>query len=286
MPELETSQAIAVEVPAVPPPAEPLSAIEPIPEPALEPHPLEPGGKRFEQVWARAKTAEEKLQEEREARIRAEERLSVLETVKATKKAEDDAAKVHSWETLEGWITEGRITRAQANEYREGVVAEKAARDAEARLSKHMDATQRRRDVTSGIAQYQAAVPSLKDRTSPERLRAEAEYAYLVNLHGAPKDEDQRLVYELNACHSAFGDVAALAKLKATQDVTQANREAFVETTQTGKPTTATDENAIPPEVAKDPRLLAHYQRMMDNGRYPGGWKDVKAELAFRPPRT
>ena len=52
--------------------------------------PLAPGGARFKQVWARAKAAEAKLQEEREAKARLEGELSVLKT---TPKVEPPKAK-------------------------------------------------------------------------------------------------------------------------------------------------------------------------------------------------
>jgi hypothetical protein len=30
---------------------------------------------------------------------------------------------------------------------------------------------------------------------------------------------------------------------------------------------------------------VTHYKRMMERGRYQGGWKDVVAELKFTPPK-
>ena len=282
MPDNETPQVVeTMGVAATPAPLEtPVAPPEPTPD-QVSPHPLEPGGERFKQVRSRDKTAEDKLQEEREQRIRLEERLGALEATR-DEAVRANAAKTYSWEQLEGWINEGRITRPQANEYREGVVRQQAAREAETRAAQQLEVTQRHQMVVTSIGQYRQALPSLAVLSSPERTKAEAEYAFLVQLHGKPRDAAQQLTYELGALRAAFGDVEALSKLRASHETARTNQEAFVETQQSGKPPATTDNTAIPAEVAKNPRLLEHYNRMMRSGRYPGGWKDVKAELDFK----
>src|SRR3990167_3498611 len=86
------SVAVPVAEPAVAP------AAEPVAEPEKK-HPLEPGGERFNQVYARAKTAEARMQEEREGRIRAETEAQVLREARSTPplKTED---KIPSWAEL------------------------------------------------------------------------------------------------------------------------------------------------------------------------------------------
>ena len=246
--------------------------------PSTEPHPLEPGGKRFDQVWKRAKTAEERLQDEREQRIRLEERLKAIEETRQTDATKAEDAKVYSWEQLEGWIADGRITRAQAAEYREDLVRKQTTRELESKLQQKLEVAHKAQTVSQSLQSYTDALPALNDRSSPERLRAESEYAFLVQLHGAPKDPDQRLVYELSACRAAFGDVANVSKLRASQDALHRNREGFVETGTPGKPGSGAKDDPI---KGLTPRELEHYKRMIQKGRYARGWDDVRAELTW-----
>lgn len=283
MPELEPKD-IPPETDATPPVVEttpPVADSTVETPPITEPHPLEPGGKRFDQVWKRAKTAEERLQDEREQRIRLEERLKVLEETKQTAETQAADAKVYTWDQLENWIADGRITRAQAAEYREELVRKQVARDADAKAQARVEAAQKTQTVNQSLWAYRNALPALTDRTSPERLRAEAEYAFLVQLHGAPRDTDQQLVYELSAYRAAFGDAGAIGKLRASQDASLRNQEGFVETGSPGKSPTGVKDDLV---KGLSSREREHYERMFRTrpSMYPKGWDSVREELSWR----
>ena len=112
MSDLDTSNPVVepeekVEVSTLAEDTTPKPDVQPPSEEVVEdskPNPLEPGGDRFKQVWARAKQAEARAaeleaerQREREERIRLEERLKVKEE---TTKAQPE----YTWEQLEQGI--------------------------------------------------------------------------------------------------------------------------------------------------------------------------------------
>ena len=257
--------------------AEPVVTPEPVVEPAQDAHPLEPGGERFKQVYARAKDAERQLQAEREERIRLEERLKAKEEVaQVTAKAAQPAE--HSWDTLEAWIAEGKLSRAQAMAYREGIIKESTLKEARQTLEREMDAKQRTASVTQELARYKQAVPAITQVGTPERVKVEAQYSYLINTLG----HQPGLATELLASKLAFGDADTLEKQATTQRTTATQREVMMDTHSTQRPSVTTDNGKNDPVAKLDTRQRAHYERMIKAGRY-NGWADVRKELEWTP---
>lgn len=264
------------------PPAEtvsPPTTETPTEPPSTEPHTLEPGGDRFKQVWARAKSAEAdkerlaaELQQERESRIRYEERLKAQET-KPTK-----TEPVYSWQQLEDMVTNGTLTRAQASEYREGVVKRDLKAEQDRELDQRLVNIERARRVTTDLDNYKRLIPAVMQAGTPEREKVAAEYRYMTGVLGMPEG----VATELAASRAAFGDLAALERSRAASNSTRDNREATVETTTSGHA----------PEAKKDPlkgldtRQREHYERMIKKGRYPKGWDDVRTELTWTRGQT
>ena len=238
-------------------------------------HPLEPGGERFKQVYARAKDAERQLQAEREERIRLEERLKAKEEVaQVTAKAAQPAE--HSWETLESWIADGRLSRAQAMAYREGIIKESTLKEAKQTLERELDAKQRTASVTQELARYKQAVPAITQVGTPERVKVEAQYSYLINTLG----HQPGLATELLASKLAFGDAEVLEKQRSTAQTTATQREVMMETHSTTHPSTATAKDKNDPVAKLDGRQREHYERMIKAGRY-SDWGEVRKELAW-----
>ena len=265
--------------PATPEPVAPVvetsePVVEPEPE-AKEPAALEPGGERFKQVWARAKTAEaekeslrQELQREREERIRLEERTKVHEE---TKKASEPE---YTWEQLEGLIADGKITLGKAAAYREKIVREQATKEAEERLKTQLSSTSHQTTVTSELARYKAAVPEITQAGTPERIRVEREFAYLVNTLGYPRT----YATELAATRAALGDPETVERAAQAKRSTQ--KESFVEThSSQQKPAP----NPKDPVLKLTQREKDHYQRMIERGRYKD-WNEVKEELEWQKP--
>lgn len=231
-------------------------------------NPLEPGGSRFKEVWARAKKSEARLkelemerQQEREERIRLEERLKVKE--------EQQNQKELSWEELDNGIAEGKWSKAQAQEYKEKMI--------EQRLAKRLEEQERQKVSSSRILgeinQYQQLIPEVMQPGSEERAKYEREYAYMVRELGMPKNH----ATELAAVRAAFGDVETVKTRRASKQVTT-EQEPFMEThtTQRLKPATKSFKDTLQPWEREG------YERLIKNHVYKD-WKEVEEEQKWAP---
>lgn len=231
-------------------------------------NPLEPGGSRFKEVWARAKKSEARLkelemerQQEREERIRLEERLKVKE--------EQQNQKELSWEELDNGIAEGKWSKAQAQEYKEKMI--------EQRLAKRLEEQERQKVSSSRILgeinQYQQLIPEVMQPGSEERAKYEREYAYMVRELGMPKNH----ATELAAVRAAFGDVETVKTRRASKVVTD-DKETFMEThtTQRQKTTAKSFKDTLQPWEREG------YERLIKNHVYKD-WKEVEEEQKWSP---
>jgi hypothetical protein len=237
-------------------------------------HPLEPGGKRFNEVVARAHKAEderrelkEQLQREREERIRLEERQKVTEEAKA-KTAQ---AQELSWQQLEDLIAEGKTTRAEANAYRENITQQKAIEAAEKRLAAKLDTDRRQARVQGDLDAYKREVPAILERGTPERQRVEREYQYLVEVLG----HSHGLQTELAATRAALGDIDTVKQKKTAAQSARESRETFVETATSGKGISRPSTDSI---KGLSQREKDFYEKEISKGRY-SGWDEVKKEV-------
>ena len=242
----------------------------PVQTPAPEPHPLDPGGVRFKQVIARSHKERERadsLEVELQA-IRAE--LDALKTPAVTE------TRTPSWIELEAAIAEGRITRAQASEFREQEVLKKAEKAVQAR----MDQAQRRQMISYELSRYVVAAPDLNDRASDLRQRVDNEFDFIISTHGRDSrvlSPDERRTFELQAVRAVLGPV---------ETVRVASRPAaqpHMEMSGTGaKPMPKVNPDQALLDALK-PEQVTHYRKMIEAGLYQG-WKDVVAELKWTPP--
>jgi len=231
-------------------------------------NPLEPGGSRFKEVWARAKKSEARLkelemerQQEREERIRLEERLKVKE--------EQQTQKEMSWEELENGIAEGKWSRAQAQEYKDKMTEQRLAKKFEEQERQKVSSTR----ILGEISQYQQLIPEVMQPGSEERARYEREYAYMVRELGMPKNH----ATELAAVRAAFGDVETVKTRRASKQVTT-EQEPFMEThtTQRLKPATKSFKDTLQPWEREG------YERLIKNHVYKD-WKEVEEEQKWAP---
>jgi len=235
--------------------------------------PLEPGGARFKQVWARAKTAEAEAQQLREAKARLEGQLEATRTAAPVTESKPEPRL--TWAQLEAGIEEGKITRAQAMDYREESIRKELEVKFDNRLKNVLATHSRGATVQSEIEQYKSTVPEIKTKGTPERIKLEQEFSYLVSL--GYDENDSRT--ELLACRTTFGDVKVAQERQAAKTTIQ-ERDTMQDIPASGKPK---------PD-AKDPlktitgEQRKYYQRMIDKGQYKG-WAEVREELAFVPQR-
>ena len=249
---------------------EPAPQPEPKPDEAKPPHPLEPEGDRFKQVWARAKKAEERAaQVEAEVRTEREERIRLEERLKAKESTAAQQPQL-TWDQLQAAVDAGTLTMAKAFEIRDQQLYDRWQRDQAARD----DTNARLASTSTEMAEYKKLVPTVLTPGSDERRKVEQEFGYLVQRLGRPSTKEQELSMELAAARAAFGDLDTL-RTKQQLASKPLGREPYMDTSSAQRKA---------PETKKDfrstlsAREVAHYERMMRKGRYPGGWDDVKKE--------
>lgn len=255
------------------PDASPSEVDEPRDEGHDEPAPLEPGGKRFKQVYARAKTAEAQLQQEREARARLEGQLEATRTTPPV--VEPKAEPRLTWTQLQAGIDEGKVTQAQALEYRDETLKQQLKAEFKETLERELTVKTRTSTVQTQLEEYKTTVPEILTPGTPERVKLQAEFDYLVRMGYDAKDPRTDLI----ALRTTFGDVK-VAKDRREAKTGIKERATMQDIPASGKPK---------PD-AKDPlktitgEQRKYYQRMIDKGQYKG-WAEVREELAFVPPR-
>jgi hypothetical protein len=140
------------------------------------------------------------LAEEREHRIRLEERLAAQERVPAPTPAPTPEPTVLTRQDLRAAVNEGKIDEDQMEELWAKQNREQINRD----MVQHIETRDRTRDtenvVETEMDKYVAAYPGIKDTGTPEWKRVKTEYDFFIKLG----DKDNRAT-ELKACRAAFG---------------------------------------------------------------------------------
>lgn len=242
-------------------------------------HPLQPGGKRFEQVYAEAKQAERERNAEREKRIAAEAQLEILKQ-RGGQPTPEVSDKEYSWAQLEEFIQQGRITRADAEAHREEVTLKKLSQRIKQDFTSETKTAQRSEALSSSILGYVQATPSLTVEGSAERIRLDHEFDWLCSVRGVDSSklsDVERKELQLTALRATYGPLESVVK-----------RSASSAEPHQGMPGGSRPQRTVNPDQALLNKLtkreVAHYTRMIEGGRYKNGWKDVVAELKYQPP--
>lgn len=251
-------------------------AVAAVPPSSPAPHPLAPGGKRFEQVYARAKQTERELAQERERRIAAEARLE-----QATKPGLPNVTNEieYSWAQLEEFIKQGRVTLAEAQEHREKVAERKIRAQLKAELATETKQQSRGAVLDSTVQAYIAAKPSILEEGSTDRQRLDEEFEFIASVQGvdtAKLSAVDRQALQLVALRNVYGPVDRLQKTEEPMRGTHEGLPGGTPPVRTPNP-----DQAILNKLTKG--QVEHYQKMMRAGRYPKGWADVVEELKFDP---
>lgn len=257
----------------------PLLEPETPPEPDSKVHPLEPRGKRFEQVYAKGKQAERDAQSLREQLAAANAKLEVLQ---GSTQPQNEADREYTWSELETFIQQGRITRADAEAHRESVMERKLTRKVKGDFTQEAQQATRDQALTKTLQDYVTAVPAITQEGSADRLRLDEEFDWLASVQGldpSKVDGMQRKALQAAALRNVYGPIDSLRRRSAP---------ARVESSQGlpgGDPPTTkvNNDQALLNKLSKP--QVAHYKKMMAAGRYKGGWKDVVAELKYEAPK-
>lgn len=193
------------------PPAAPVSDAAPA-------HPLEPGGERFEQVYARGKTYE-RLAEERLTRIME------LEARDAAKAA--PAAPVYTPDQLQTAVDQGRITSAQMT----AQLVLQAKEDTKRELRVETQRETLRLTAAREVDQYIDKRPSLLD-TASEDFRRVARVAREIATEMGTEITDPRV--QRRALRETLGTLDTLARTQHTQSYDRSNSDRHAETGRGG----------------------------------------------------
>jgi hypothetical protein len=206
----------------------------------------EPGGSDGASVYARKKAREAKqlradFEQERQDRIRAEERARVLEE-QAKKPAAKEAERIYTPDEIEAAVNNGSITRSLATVYLARVEAQRV-RDEAVAQQQALAPVERARGI---VLEYCQLMPALNDEKSPEFAKVAAKYHQLVN-DGHPADFRSRK----EAAEAVFGD---LATVKKRQEVTTLSRRApnMPSDGNGGQPPARTNDHTKAPAEAQD----------------------------------
>lgn len=245
-------------------------------DPKSKVHPLHPGGIRFEQIYAKGKQAERERDQERDKRIAAEAKLEAL-TNNTT-----SGTKEYTRAEIEDFVTQGRISRADAEAYREDVITKNVLKKAKDELNQSTQTLTRGQALQAGITQYVQAVPAIMTEGSEDRIRLDEEFDFLASVEGLDTskiDDLTRKRLQLTALRGVYGSVDALTKRSASvkQPDTQRELPGGIKPTGVKNP-----DQALLDGLSK--AQVQHYNKMFRAGRYPNKWKDVVEELKYTAP--
>lgn len=236
---------------------------------------------RLDEVIAERNAKDEQLQREREERIRVEERLRAEAEVK-----KQQAPRRYSWAELEKMVEDGHANRQQVEAYKEESFTLRMTEQAEQIYSRKQVESAVEATVAGELTGYRELLPSLNSTASPERIKAEQEYARLVSVVRASGVEPPRqgtkaqALLEAQALRSAFGPLDRLREVRSAADKTRERRPTHQEVGADGGGGMLDTQPAKGKDPVADltPREKEHYQRMIRSGRY-SGWDAVRTEI-------
>lgn len=235
-----------------------------------EKHPLEPGGKRFNQVYARAKDAESKYQQERERAARLEGELEAMKRQPPATKAESAPAR-YTEAQLQAFVDEGKITTGQALAYQAETLRTETKQMVDQKIQDTLSSVTKQSSLQKEVERYRKVIPDIDTPGTEARQKLEKEFTYLVNMGYDLKDPKT----EILAARAAFGDPAVLEAKHNARTLVQ-GRDTMQDIPASGRPKPAEKD----PLKTLTPAQKTHYERMINKGVYKG-WDEVKEELVF-----
>lgn len=224
---------------------------------------------RFDQVYARAKDAETKIQLEREHRARLEGELDAMKRVPTPPAAPTPPR--YSASQLQAMIDEGKATVGQVLAYQEETLRLEMDRKLDEKVKATLATTAKTSTLQQEMDRYKATIPEVTQEGTPERQQVVKEFNYFVNLGYDAHDPRT----ELMAVRAALGSVETIQERRKSKSI-PTGRETMqdIQASGGGKPSE--------PDVLKKMTAAQrqHYQRMIDRNVYTG-WDEVREELKF-----
>ena len=223
----------------------------PAPETAT-PHPLEPGGKRFEQVYGRMKQLEG-------------ENLSLREQA-STKAAPPAAPQQKIWtpQELQTLVDEQKISSALMADQ----LAYQRAAHMQAQTIQHLEQRGRVQGAEAEVRQYIEKVPKLNDTGSEEFTRVRTAAYEISQEMGRPVTDP---IVQRRALREVFGDPSKLAKVTQAETFARDHADTFAETGGGGGTATPNKDpfKGVPAaQMQHWKRLNYSHQQMLDELPY------------------
>jgi hypothetical protein len=227
------------------------------------------------QLIAAIKSATETAEAKSAAQIQALER-QVKEL--AADKAKPAPDKVVTKEELRSLVQSGDLTQAQMDDLWEKQIIKAATAAATKQVSETVAAGSINAKINEKMAEYKTLVPDGWKPGSADYGKIETAYNELV-ADGSPPT----IATELAALRMVYGSIESLRIAKTAR---KGSADSHVETNGSGRADddSSGDEKGMPKGLSAAQKK--HYQKGIDQGRYPGGWADVKAELKFARDRA
>lgn len=231
-------------------------------EPEKKPHPLEPGGPRFADVYARMREAERRAQE-MEAQLAAER-------AKATPQQQQPQGQFYTPQQLQAAKDLGQITEAQMMDQLAWQRAELKAREVEKRQADRFVAD----TALSEVDAYIAKIPALADANSPELRKVGVAAREIALEMGKPVTDP---LVQRRALREVYGSLEKVNSVRKVQAEARANAESHLEST----PGAGVVSQRKDPFKEVPPAIKEHWKRL----NYTE--EQMKAELPYiRPRRT
>lgn len=245
-------------VPAIDP-ADPAAAPAPTPEAAAvepSPHPLAPGGVRFEEVYREAKQAKSENQELRE-------RLARLEGAAAVKPAAE-TPKFYTPQQLQAMVDRAEITPAVMADQ----IAWQRSVQSEQTILQKVERTQRMTSALAEVEAYLVKVPTLTDRSSSDFSRV-AQAARDIAADTGREVSDP--VVQRLALRATYGPLDRLAAGSQVREDARRQADTFAEPGGGGGQTPRTPDplKDVPREYLEHWKSLGYTQaQMIEEAKY------------------
>ena len=230
-------------------PVSPIGETPPVSEtPAPDPHPLEPGGRRFEEVYARMKDAERRAQEQAERVARLEGQVSVAQ------RPAQPQQQFYSVEVIQAAIDRGQITPAAGAQQLAWQQTQIAGQQyaAQARIQEQI------KTALAEVRQYMDKIPALNDSGSPEITKVANAARDIAEEMGLTMDDPRVQRRALRETFSTLDRVTARAK---TQEADRQSRVPHAESGGGGGAALVVT-NGDDPLKGVDPKQLAYWKRL------------------------
>lgn len=210
-----------------------------------EPHPLEPGGKRFSEVYGDMKDARREAQELRERLARLEGASTVTQP---PPKVED---RFYTAEELQALVDGARISPAKMADQLAWQRAELKGRA----IVEQQAVEAKRQHALSEVNKYVDHLPALLNQSSPEFVRAARVAREIADELGRQPDDP---IVQRRALREAFGPLDKLEQAKVTRESTRRSADTHAETASGSK----ADVTNKDPLKGVPQRYLDHWKKL------------------------